>query len=102
MPYRTLTVEIIWRSALMGSDIMIGTIDGVEVGYVRPMPDGRYLSRVMHTPDWRRHMEAYVGSEAQGRRMIERWLSYHLPDIDRLRIERKAFWDSFQRRGPDQ
>ena len=99
MPTRTVTVEIIWRPALMGSDIMIGTIDGVEVGYVRPMPDGRYLSRVMHTPDWMRHMEAYVGSEAQGRRMIERWLSYHLPDIDRLRIERKAFWEAFGRSG---
>ena len=92
MPYRTVTVEIIWRPVvIVGCDNLVGTIDGVEVGYVGRRPDGRWVAKVMHRADWSQHLEAYVGSSAQARRMVERWLARHMPDVAELGRARAAW-----------
>lgn len=92
MPCRTVTVEIIWRPVvIVGCDNMVGTIDGVEVGYAGRRPDGRWVAKVMHRADWSQHLEAYVGSQAQARRMVERWLSHHPVDVQALKLEREAW-----------
>lgn len=92
MPTRTVTVEIIWRPVvIVGCDNLVGTIDGVEVGYVGRRLRGLWVAKVMHRAEWSRHLEACVGSEAQGRRMVERWLSHHPVDVVKLRGEREAW-----------
>lgn len=91
MAHPSLRVPIIWRPVIGGCVHLIGTIDGVEVGYVGHRPDGRWVSKVMHRADWSRHMEACVGSEAAARKMVERWWSHHPLDVHLLQRERQAW-----------